>query len=316
MNLTTELSIVIPVYNGAPSIGPLVAHIHEICRDLAFEVILVNDGSDDDSERVCAELADRFPGTVTFVHLSRNFGEHNAVLAGIHHARGRYIGIIDDDGQNPPEELLRLLAALKERGVDVMYGRYRVKQHHPLRNLGSWFNDRMANLLLKKPRDLYLSSFKVMNRFVADQVTGYRGAYPYIDGLILRATRNIGQMEVEHRGRQHGRSNYTLRRLLKLWTNMFLSYSILPLRIAALLGIATSFIAVVMIVNIVVEKLWFNPAMPLGIPSILVAVMFFAGIQLIILGALGEYLGRLFLDHSGMPQFVVRYVRRGENRDA
>lgn len=313
---TPQLSLVIPVYNGAGSIGPLVDRIHDLYRDTTFEIVLVNDGSQDNSEGACAALVERYPQTVTFVHLARNFGEHNAVLAGLNHCRGAHAGVLDDDGQNPPEELRRMLDHLRSHGHEVVYGRYRVKRHHLLRNLGSWFNDRMANLMLKKPRGLYLSSFKVMTRFVVDEITKYRGAFPYIDGLIFRTTRNIGQIDVEHRNRDQGRSNYTIKKLVKLWMNMFLSYSILPLRISVVAGVLTSLIALVLIIEIVIEKLWVNPNLPLGVPSILIAILFFAGVQLIILGTIGEYLGRLFLDHSGNPQFVVRYVRRGDREDA
>ncbi len=316
MTTDIDLSLVIPVFNGAGSIGALVDHIHDIYQHLRFEIVLVNDGSGDDSEAVCAALQEKYPATVTFIHLSRNYGEHNAVLAGMNHAVGDYVGVLDDDGQNPPEEVLNMLAACKSGNYDVVYGRYRVKQHNWIRNLGSWFNDKMANIMLKKPAELYLSSFKVMNRFVVDEVIKYQGAFPYIDGLVFRSTRNISQIDVEHRSRAGGQSNYTWRKLIKLWTNMFLSYSILPLRISSIAGIVLSMLSVGLIVVIVVEKLWINPDLPLGIPSILVAMLFFAGIQLIILGTIGEYLGRLFLDASATPQYVVRYIRKSDNVQA
>ena len=299
-------------HRGAKSIGQLVDHIHQLYSQLAFEIILVNDGSSDDSETICAGLQERYPDTVSFIHLSRNFGEHNAVLAGMNHTQGDYVGVLDDDGQNPPEEILNMLAACKSGHYDVVYGRYRTKQHNWFRNLGSWFNDKMANIMLKKPADLYLSSFKVMNRFVVNEVVRYQGAFPYIDGLVFRSTRNISQIDVEHRERADGKSNYTWRKLFHLWMNMFLSYSIIPLRISAILGIVTSMLSVVLIVAIVVEKLWVNPDLPLGIPSIRIGIGVCAGIQLIILGTIGEYLGRLFLDHSGTPQYVVRYVKKAE----
>ncbi|NOZ11988.1 MAG: glycosyltransferase family 2 protein [Gammaproteobacteria bacterium] len=310
MDNNLELSLVIPVFNGANSIGRLVDHIHHIYRHLHFEIVLINDSSSDDSEAVCLDLQEKYPDTVTFIHLSRNFGEHNAVLAGMNHAVGQYVAVLDDDGQNPPEEILKMLAVCQSEHYDVVYGHYLIKQHSWLRNLGSWFNGKMANIMLKKPKDLYLSSFKVMNRFVVDEVTQYRGAFPYIDGLVFRSTANIGQIDVEHRGRESGGSNYTWRKLIKLWMNMFLSYSIIPLRISSIVGIVTSFISVIFMISVFVEKWWINPDIPLGIPSILVTILFFAGIQLIILGTIGEYLGRLFLDSTGTPQYVVRYIKK------
>jgi undecaprenyl-phosphate 4-deoxy-4-formamido-L-arabinose transferase len=310
---STELSFVIPVFNGGRSIGSVVERIHRLYDDLQFEIVLVNDGSADDSETVCADLARTFPDTVTFVHLARNFGEHGAVLAGLHQTRGRFVAVLDDDGQNPPEEVRRLHRAISTKGYDVVYGRYRVKHHAWLRNLGSRFNDRVANVMLGKPRGLYLSSFKIMNRFLVDEITRYKGAFPYIDGLILRATSNLGQTEVEHRDRDGSQSNYTLRKLTRLWLNMFLNFSITPLRVSALLGVTTSLVSLFLIAAIVLDKLYFDADVTAGIPTVLVVVVFFAGVQLVILGTIGEYLGRLFLDHSNAPQFVVRYVKHRES---
>jgi len=305
-----ELSLVIPVYNGSRTIGPLVEQTAKIFGSTSFEIVLVNDGSADDSETVCAQLAEKFPQTVTFVHLSRNFGEHSAVLAGFTQARGRYVAVLDDDGQNPPEEVIRMLDELKRKNYDVVYGHYIEKKHSWFRNLGSRFNDRIATLMLHKPKDLYLSSFKVMNRFLVNEIIKYRGPYPYTDGLIYRVTRNIGQIPVEHRASQSGPSRYTLRRLVRLWLNMFLNFSIQPLRISVYVGLFASCLSIVALVAILIDKLWITKNATLGIPTVLGCIVFFACIQLMILGLVGEYLGRLYLDHTGTPQYVVRYVRR------
>jgi undecaprenyl-phosphate 4-deoxy-4-formamido-L-arabinose transferase len=297
------------VYNGSRSIGGVVRQIHDLYADLEFEIILVNDGSRDETEQVCCELHEEFPATVSFMHLARNFGEHAAVLAGLNQAKGAWVAILDDDGQNPPAEVRRLYKAGKARNWDVVYGRYRVKKHGWFRNIGSRFNDHVANIMLRKPPQLYLSSFKVLNRFLVDEITAYKGAFPYIDGLILRATSNLGQIAVEHRARGGSPSGYTLRKLFKLWTNMFLNFSITPLRFSALLGLFTSMASMLLLVAIVIDKLYINPNVAVGVPAVLVTVTLFAGIQLVILGTIGEYLGRLFLDHSKNPQFVVRYIK-------
>ena len=306
-----ELSLVIPVYNGSRTIGPLVEQTAKIFGSTSFEIVLVNDGSADDSETVCAQLAEKFPQTVTFVHLSRNFGEHSAVLAGFTQARGRYVAVLDDDGQNPPEEVIRMLDELKRKNYDVVYGHYIEKKHSWFRNLGSRFNDRIATLMLHKPKDLYLSSFKVMNRFLVNEIIKYRGPYPYTDGLIYRVTRNIGQIPVEHRVSASGPSRYTLRRLVRLWLNMFLNFSIKPLRISVYVGLLASCLSIVALVAILIDKLWITKNVTVGIPTVLGSVVFFAGIQLMILGLVGEYLGRLYLDQTGTPQYVVRYAMRG-----
>jgi undecaprenyl-phosphate 4-deoxy-4-formamido-L-arabinose transferase len=305
-----ELSFVIPVFDGAATLRAVVAEIGASFVDLAIEIVLVDDGSADESARVCAELVEELPDRVVFVQLSRNFGEHNAVLAGLAHATGAYAVVLDDDGQNPPAEARRLYDEIRRTGLDVVYGRYRVKQHGLFRNLGSRFNDLVANRMLKKPRGLYLSSFKILDRFLIDQVVRYRGARPYLDGLILRSTRSIGQVTVEHRGGPP--SSYTLRKLAALWLNMFVNFSVLPLRVASLLGLFISLVTAPLMVAILLDKLYLNPSLTVGIPTVLLTVVFFSGVQLLILGAIGEYLGRLFLDQGGAPQYLVRSVRRGE----
>jgi glycosyltransferase involved in cell wall biosynthesis len=306
-----ELSLVIPVYNGSRTIGALVEHTTKIFGLTSFEIVLVNDGSEDDSEKVCAELAVKFPQNVTFVHLSRNFGEHSAVLAGFTQARGRYIAVLDDDGQNPPEEVVRMLDELKRKNYDVVYGHYIEKKHSWFRNLGSRFNDRIATLMLHKPKDLYLSSFKVMNRFLINEIIKYHGPFPYTDGLIYRVTRNIGQILVEHRASVSGPSRYTFRKLVRLWLNMFLNFSIKPLRLSIYVGLVTSCLSVVALIFIIIDRLWITPNLTLGIPTVLGTIVLLAGIQLMILGLVGEYLGRLYLDQTRTPQYVVRYAMRG-----
>jgi len=207
------------------------------------------------------------------------------------------------------------LAHLKEHNFDVVYGRYRTKQHSWFRNLGSRFNDRMATIMLKKPKEIYFSSFKVINRFVRNEVVKYQGPFPYIDGLIYRTTSNIGQIDVEHHHREAGESGYTIKKLFKLWLNMFLGFSITPLRLSVILGFIISILSVLLLIGIVIDKLYINPDLTVGIPSVLAGITFFAGVQLVVLGTVGEYVGRIFLEQNGMPQFVVRYVKLRDDAD-
>lgn len=299
-------SLVIPVFNGSETVAAVVREIMEAFAGESYEVVLVDDGSRDESSRVCKALVGEFPTAVRFVELSRNFGEHSAVLAGLRHARGAYVVVLDDDGQHPAAEALRLYAEVRKGDHDVVYGVYRTKEHDWLRNLGSRLNDRLMTFLLDKPRGLYLSSFKAMNRFLVRQITGYRGAWPYIDGLVLWATRRIGVLDVEHRARASGPSNYTFATLVATWLRVVLNFSIVPLRIAAILGLGCALLGVAFLIYILVVKLWVNPDLPLGQPTLGIAVAFFAGVQLLILGTIGEYLGRLFLFFTGVPQYVVR----------
>jgi undecaprenyl-phosphate 4-deoxy-4-formamido-L-arabinose transferase len=307
-------SLVIPVFNAAGSIEVLVEEIHEVFAGRAFEVVLIDDGSTDGSEEACGLLVQRHGATVRFVRLARNFGEHSAVMAGLHVARGDYVVVLDDDGQHPAREALRLFDAICNGPHDVVYGRYVVKHHGPLRNLASVLNDRVATLLLRKPKGLYLSSFKAMNRFVVDEIRKYRGARPYVDGLVYRTTHNIAQIDVEHRQRALGRSNYGLGRLVALWLDTFPNFSILPLRFAGVLGLLCSGFSGVVLCLTIVDKLFLNAGITAGVPTLMITIAFFAGVQLLILGLLGEYLGRLFLNQSGAPQFVIRYVKE-DRRD-
>jgi glycosyltransferase involved in cell wall biosynthesis len=305
-----RVSIVIPVYRGEESIAALVPALRDHLGALYdFEIILVNDGSPDNSAAVCRELAADHE-EVRFVNLSRNFGEHNAVMAGLHYATGDCAVILDDDFQNPPEEVAKLVEELR-RGYDVAFSSYEVKHHSWLRNLGSKFNNEVASILLNKPRDLYLSSFKAINRFAIDQVIQYGGPHPYLDGLLLQFTRNYSCVTVRHASRMKGKSGYTIRKLVSLWLNMFTNFSIMPLRIASCAGLLFSLIGMVMALVFVVEK-FSNPALPAGWASLIVSLFIVGGVQLFALGMIGEYLGRLFLKENGRPQFVVRETRNVE----
>ncbi len=307
------VSIVIPVYNSAGTIGALVDRLIAALGVDALHVVLVNDGSSDDSDAACRALSARYPGTITYVRLARNFGEHNAVMAGLHHARGDYVVIMDDDLQNPPEEVIRLIDHACAHGYDVVYTYSPRKHHHWLRNLGSRLNDRVATFMLEKPPDLYLSSFKCLSRFIVREILKYRGPYPYVDGLALRCTRNIGRVQVRHEPRRKGRSNYTLSKLLRLWLNMFVNFSVTPLRMSTLLGLACGVLGFLLGIEVVGERI-LRPDVPVGWASVLVAILLFSGVQLVMLGLMGEYLGRLFLTENQTPQFVVREVVEARSR--
>ena len=188
---------------------------------------------------------------------------------------------------------------------DVVYTYYEEKKHSIFRNLGSKFNDRVANIMLKKPKDLYMSSFKIINRFLINEVIKYDLPYPYLDGLILRSTGNIGKLKVSHTERQIGKSNYTLRKLVSLWLNMFTNFSILPLRISIILGFIFSIIGFLIGIDAVIEKIY-NPNVPQGYTFIVIIISFYAGIQLIAIGMVGEYLGRMFMAHNKKPQYSIR----------
>jgi glycosyltransferase involved in cell wall biosynthesis len=311
---TLALSIVIPVYNGADSIGELVAALEELTVPGGHEIVLVVDGSPDNSLDVCRELAARAGTPITLIEHARNFGEHNAVMTGLRHARGAHVINMDDDLQNPPEEVTRLLAYAQETGADVVYTYYEESKHAAWRNLGSQFTNWVASFVLDKPKGLYLSSFRCMSAFLVREITRYDGPFPYIDGLILQVTQKIDRLLVRHLPRAIGRSNYTLRRLLRLWMSMFVNFSVMPLRISTLTGFALSVGGALGGLAAIIEALFFSP--PAGWASLFVAVLLLSGVQLMILGIVGEYLGRLYLTANRKPQSVVRSVTRPEDAAA
>lgn len=306
-----RVSVLIPVYNSEQTIGPLVDTVVGVltgsCRSL--EIVLVNDGSRDRSHDAILAAMERHQGVVRYIRLARNFGEHNAVMCGLHHVSGDCVAIIDDDFQNPPDQILKLVERLTD-GFDVVYAVYEKKHHSWSRNLGSRFNDRVATWLIGKPPELYLSSFKVLNRFLIDAVTMYEGPYPYLDGLILRSTEAIGQQPCRHAARGVGQSNYTLVRLIRLWLNMASGFSLAPLRAASLLGLVMSVcgfcMAIFFVLSWSVGGILRFGVFPPGWASLIVTITVFAGLQLCVLGVIGEYLGRVFQTLSRSPQFVVR----------
>jgi undecaprenyl-phosphate 4-deoxy-4-formamido-L-arabinose transferase len=300
-----RLSIVIPVFNGAGTIGELVDRLIHRLDQFQLEIILINDHSHDNSEEVCIGIQKKHPRIVCFYSLAKNVGEHNAVLAGLNNVSGDYVVIMDDDFQNPPSEVIKLVDAAVENDYDVIYTYYDKKQHSFFRNFGSWFNDKMANIMLHKPRDLYLSSFKLINRFLVNEITKYKSPFPYIDGLILQTTDNIGKVKVEHHERREGRSNYTLKKLISLWIRSFTNFSILPLRVSVILGLIFSFFGIAYGIFVIIERI-LHPGMAPGMASLIVSVAIFAGVQLIAIGMIGEYVGRIFLAQNKKPQYTIK----------
>lgn len=304
------LSIVVPVYNGEHTVGELVRALSVLDIAGGHEIVLVYDGSPDNSLAVCRELARTAPIPITVIEHARNFGEHNAVMTGLRHARGAHVITMDDDLQNPPGEVQRLLEYAQSSGKEVVYTYYETKQHSLWRNLGSRFTNRVADFVLDKPTGLYLSSFRCISAFVAQQIVRYEGPFPYIDGLIMQTTQSVGRLAVQHLPRAAGRSNYTMRRLVRLWLNMFVNFSVMPLRISTLTGLGLSVLGTIGAIYTIAETLLVGT--PPGYGAIMVAVLLLSGVQLLILGIVGEYLGRLYLTANRKPQAVVKSVERND----
>ncbi|MSP03436.1 MAG: glycosyltransferase [Acetobacteraceae bacterium] len=303
------LTVVVPVYRGASTIGTLVAELSRLTLEGGLEIVLVNDGSPDNSDEVCRALMRTAEVPLTYIEHARNFGEHNAVMTGLRHARGAYVITMDDDLQNPPEEVVRLFDHARLGNWDVVYTRYAIKQHAGWRNLGSRFANKVADILLDKPKGLYLSSFRCMSALVVRAVTQYTGPYPYVDGLLMQVTRRIDSIEVRHLPREEGRSNYTLTRLVRLWLNLATSFSLAPLRLAIYAGAAMATLGAIGAVATIVEAMFLRGT-PTGWASTMVVLLLVGGVQSMILGVLGEYVGRTFLTSNGKPQGTVRMVER------
>jgi undecaprenyl-phosphate 4-deoxy-4-formamido-L-arabinose transferase len=303
------------MYNAAETIGSLVRDLEQLAVAGGHEIVLVNDGGTDNTMEVCAGLVKGVRVPLTVIEHSRNFGEHNAVLTGWRHARGAHIVNLDDDGQNPPREALRLWQHAIATGADVVFGHYEIKQHSPWRNAGSWLTTRVTDLALDKPAGFYLSSFRCVTRFVAQQVISYAGPYPYIDGLLLQVTQRIDSIVVAHEPRRRGSSGYTLGRLLRLWLSAWLNFSLLPLRLATFAGLATAGLGLAGFA--VILWLWaVNRGPAYGFGWLMSAFLVFSGTQLVMLGLIGEYLGRMFLTVNGRPQSIVRRIIRHGVPDA
>lgn len=303
------LSFVIPLYNSAETIGAVVTAIDGLTVEGGHEIVLVNDGSADATGDVCRALLKTTRVPVTYVEHARNYGEHNAVLTGWRHARGAYLVNLDDDGQNPPAEAVRLWQQAKTTGLDVVYGHYAVKQHSLWRNFGSWVMNRMTNWALEKPPGFYLSSFRCVTAFVAREVAQHTGPYPYIDGLILQVTQRIGSIEVTHEERKAGASGYTLRRLMRLWLSAWVNFSVLPLRVATALGLVMALAGLAGFGWVVWLRVT-NEGPSFGWGSLMAALLVFSGTQLVLLGLIGEYIGRTFLTVNQRPQAILRLVTR------
>ncbi len=301
-----KVSFVIPCYRSALTIGNVVKEIQETMKNLtqySYEIILVNDCSPDDTFEVIASLC-KENKNICGVDLAKNFGQHGALMAGFHQVTGDILVCLDDDGQTPADEVGKLLAEI-ENGQDVVYASYAHKKHSLFRNFGSWMNEKMAQFLLGKPKELFVSSYFAARRFIVDEMLRYENAYPYVIGLVLRSTKRIVNVPVQHREREIGTSGYTLGKLLGLWFNGFTAFSTKPLRIATFSGSIFAIFGFAYGIYTIIKK-FVNPAVPLGFSSTMAAIMFIGGMLMIMLGLIGEYIGRMYICMNSAPQFVVR----------
>ncbi len=310
----TLLSFVVPCYRSADTIGAVVAEIvstvEKRASEFEYEIVLVNDGSPDNVSQVIAGLCERYP-QIVFVNLSRNFGQHSALMAGFSRVRGDIVICLDDDGQTPADECFKLVDKVLE-GYDIVYAEYPKRRQNALRNLGSRFNAACNHFFFAQPRGLKANSYFACQRFVVDSALQYPNPFPYITGLLFQSVSRYCNVPVTHRPRLQGRSGYTLRKLISLWTNGVTAFSIKPLRFANYLGWITAVAGFVFAIVTVVRKI-INPAIESGWSSTIAVMLVLGGIIIALIGIVGEYIGRIYLSINRCPQYVVRNVidRRG-----
>ncbi len=312
-----RLSFVIPCYNSEQTIAHVVAEIDNCFLEndrYEYEIVLVNDASPKDNTLGEIRRLARENKRVTAVNLSKNFGQDSALMAGYSVAKGDYIISLDDDGQNPASEAYKLLDKLEE-GWDVVFGKYQHKQHSWFKNFGSRVNDLMARILLDKPKDHRFCSYVSMDRFVVDEMQKDRNSFPYIWGLILRTTNRITNVYIDHRPREEGKSNFTLIKCLKVWMNGFIAFSVKPLRFSAIIGTLVACIGFLYGIYVIVRQLLCGEPVA-GWSSIMTAILLLDGIILVMLGLLGEYIGRMNINLNNSPQYIIRSIDQGEQDNA
>lgn len=304
------ISYVIPCYRSQATLPGVVEEIQQTMKKLEqyeYEIVLVNDCSPDGTFDTIRKLCEE-NDNITGINLAKNFGQHSALMAGFHYAKGEIVICLDDDGQTPADEADKLIAGI-EQGADVVYAKYIHKHHSGFRNWGSHVNELMTRVMLGKPKDLYLSSYFAARRFVIEEIIRYEYAYPYVIGLVLRSTKNIVNVEVEHRDRQAGASGYTLGKLLGLWFNGFTAFSVKPLRIATVTGAGCALVGFAYGIYTIIKKIFINPpGLVTGFSALMSVMVFMGGMLMLMMGLIGEYMGRMYISMNNSPQYVIREI--------
>lgn len=305
-----KISYVIPCYHSDQSLGDVINGIisqQALHKKDTYEIILVNDNPADATWDVICDLAGQHK-EITGISMAKNSGQHSALMAGIRQAQGDVVVLLDDDGQTPPDQTYKLIDGLDEN-TDVVYGDYpEDKFASGFRHLGSSINDWMARWLLHKPKGLYLSSFIAMKSYIAKEITSYTGPFPYVDGLILRSTTQIRNIDVEHKKREHGQSGYSIKKLLQLWLNGFTAFSVKPLRIAAVSGSCFTLIGFILAILVILQKMLLKDSIDAGWSSLMCVLLVIGGLIMMSLGLIGEYLGRIYMSLNNSPQYVIKEI--------
>ena len=302
-----EISVIVPVYNSEETLVELTDRLEKSLEEMlngkSYQLVFINDGSADNSWQVIKELACK-NGKITAINLTKNFGQHNALMCGFQHAKGKYVVTIDDDLQNPPEEIKKLYDLIRQKH-DVVYGQLDDKKHSKFRNLGS----ETIQFVFRKTFgvNVKLASFRIVKKEIIDLILSYEKSFTFIDGIIAWHTKDIGSVPVRHDSRKQGRSGYSLQKLIVLSLNMLTNFSIVPVQFVSMIGIIFSLIGFLFGVFFIIKKLVFGINV-MGFASLIVVVTIFSGVQLLSLGMIGEYIGRMHINISNRPQFAIREI--------
>lgn len=298
-----DISIVIPVYNSHECVHELSRQIADALKDYTYEQIMVNDCSRDNSwEEIQKECS--VNKNVIGINLRKNGGQDSAILTGLNYARGNWIVIMDDDLQHSPYDILKLYEEV-QKGFDIVYANFESKKQKLWKNLGSWFNGKISEIAINKPKNIYLSPFKIINCAVIKEVIKMNNLYPYIDGLLFQITRNITQIDIEHHKRELGKSNYNLIKSIKVFLRMLFGFSTFPLNIASFTGFISSFIGLILAIFYFVE-FCIGKADVTGWTTIVILILILGGLILLSLGIIGKYLGQMYLTINKQPKFIVK----------
>ncbi len=301
-----KISFVIPCYRSEKTIEKVAQEIIEVVNKekYCYEIVLVNDYSPDATWKVIAKMCEKNQ-CIKGINLAKNFGQASAVMAGYRACSGDYVVTMDDDGQSPVDEINDMLELLVNKDYDVVYGICEQAKFNVFRSLGSKVNAWMANVMYGRPKDKRIVSINIAQKFVIDEVIKYQNPYTYMSGLFFRTTRNMGYKVVNHRERQYGNSGYTLMKLIKVWMNGFTAFSIKPLQFASVIGFVTSALGALLGIYTIIRKLvWDNIAV--GWSSTISIMLFLGGVILLVLGMIGEYIGRIYMCINMTPQYVIR----------
>ncbi len=307
------ISLVIPTYKGAKTLNDLIEELISTFKNHNIEIVVINDCSPDSTHEEMETLIGKYPKKLTYLKFSKNYGEHSAVMAGLRNCGGEIVIILDDDFQNPPDEALKLAEYTLANNYDVVFTKYKIKNDSFLRNIMSKIANMSAQVILKKPKDLYFSSFKAIKKNIVNEIINYEGPFPYIDGLILSITNNFNSFEVKHDERKKGESSYNITKLAKHYGNLITNFSTIPIHFFSILGLIITLISLLFIVITVIEKI-LNPNLPLGYSTLITVIVFFSGVQILFLGLIGEYVGKILKNVNKEKQYNISYIKKKDRK--